>query len=99
MNEQKYIRYETPEAIYELYLTITQKPVVDFAKQKKKAFYKSLADRMICEQGSLEAAFDVLDYILLLLQLERRMGNIRHKYPGLEKHEIMELLYDQITNN
>lgn len=86
------------ETIYEIYMSITQKPAEDMVRQRKNVFYKSLANRVITEHGNREAAREALEHITVLLKFEGRMGNIRHKYPTLEKHEIVELLYDKIKN-
>ena len=97
MNKRYQITYETPEVIYELYISITQNPIQDKTEQNKQQFYKTLGERALAEQGSLEAVYEIRNRIKLLLSLEGRLGNIRHKYPTLEKHEIIELLYDMVT--
>lgn len=94
MNVNVHIKCETPVVIYELYMSITHVSFENLKKQSKKEFYRSLGERALAEQGSLHGVYEAIDRMKLLLQLESRVGNIRHKYPHLEKHEIVELLYD-----
>lgn len=90
------VTYETSEAIYEVYMTVTVKSVSDPAKQTGKNACRPLADRILAEHGSYETARETLEQMALILKLESRMGSLRHKYPFLEDHEIVALIYDRV---
>jgi len=98
MNAKQYIRYETPEAIYELYMAITLNPVSGLPKQVSNDPYKPLADRILADHGSFEAAQPILHQVHLLVKLESRIGNLRQRYPHLEEHEIVALFYDKVMS-
>ena len=87
-NIHQQIQYETSEAVCELSFRITQKSI--------NGPCKPLTDRILAEHGSYEAAQPILQQMHLLIKLESRTGNLRQRYPNLEVHEIVELIYEQI---
>jgi len=71
---QQIIKCETPDAIYELSLTISEKPVVSDAEKKLDALCDALADKFLNRYGSVEDALDAVSHMGLALSLGKRMG-------------------------
>jgi|GEM_PF-4411216 len=97
MNVKQYFRHETPEVIYEIYMSIAQISDRNTIWQRKMDIYEPLGRRAIVELGCLERVYDVIKRMESLLYLESRFGNIRNRYPHLKTHEIVELLYSVVT--